>query len=231
MRRLRAALRGESGVTLVEVMIVTALFGLILTFTLKSVATFERTATGGIRRLENLDEARVLMQVITKDVRTAARLSATTSPFLEADDESVTFYANLNLSTFCPKRIELSVDGNDQLIESVTQPNDGDTPPNCEYTEHSPSTRLVGQFIANGPEQPIFTYFYDDGGTLIPFTPDETPLSAEAMLLVSAVEVQLAIRKDTSLAVDYTTLINRVRLPNVFYNPQPTPSPSGETGP
>ena len=60
------------------------------------------------------------MAVISKDVRTATKLDAATSPFLVgtgsagrcpgvtsglicANDNEVTFYANLNLSTSCPK--------------------------------------------------------------------------------------------------------------------------------
>ena len=49
------------------------------------------------------------MAVATKDIRTAVRLSSTTSPFIKADDNEVMFYANLNLSTACPKIVRISV--------------------------------------------------------------------------------------------------------------------------
>jgi hypothetical protein len=39
------------------------------------------------------------------------------------------------------------------------------------------------------------------------------------MLTVEAVEVSLRIRKTTNAEIAPTTLINRVRLPNVFYKP------------
>src|SRR4030043_141316 len=85
---------------------VVVLLGIVAAFVLQAVASYERAATGGIRRLENLDEARVLMAVMTKDVRTAAKLDASLSPFVPAadpdvalaDDKEGTFYAYLNMT-------------------------------------------------------------------------------------------------------------------------------------
>jgi type II secretory pathway pseudopilin PulG len=248
MVRLIRRLRGESAMTVVEMTIVVALLAIVTTFVLQSVASYERAATGGIRRLENLDEARVLMSVMTKDVRTAAKLDASHSPFLVsatdpnvalADDNELTFYANLNMTSPCPRVIHLYVDSKKELIEKVTQPAAGSTtPPDCVYdfvTASLTRTRLVGQYVANNlndPAHALFTYYHDDGtGNLVQFTngsdgsPDETPLSTSNALLVEAVGINLEIRKSTALPVAITTLVNRVRLPNVFYNPPPSPSP------
>jgi prepilin-type N-terminal cleavage/methylation domain-containing protein len=229
-------LRRDDGVTLVEMAVVMLLLSAILAFTMGSVASFQRAATGGVRRIENLNEARILMQVITKDIRTAAKLSASSSPFILADDNELIFLANLNLSqddpaySQCPKRIRLYVDGVDKLIESVTEPDLGGTPPdNCTWPATPTRNRLVGRYIANDPSEPIFTYYYADPdsevGALLPFTATQTPLSVGDSVLVKAVGIELAIRKDTSLTVAHTTIQNRVRLPNVYYNPPPSPSP------
>jgi prepilin-type N-terminal cleavage/methylation domain-containing protein len=223
LARLRR-LRDETGMTLPEVMVVVAILGVVMLFALQSVASFETAATGGIVRLENLDEARLLMQVLSKDVRTTTRLDTTTSPFVLADDNEVTFYANLNLSTSCPKLVHLYIDSQDRLVENVTEPNAGGTPPACSYTGQ-PKTRLVGRYVDNAASQPIFTYYYDNAGTLTPFPSSATPLSGENGLLVTAIGLDLAIRKDTTLSVAHTTLQTRVRLPNVYYNPIPTEAP------
>ncbi|GEM_PF-1345446 len=248
MNRIVRSLRSESGMTLPEMAVVMLLLAIIMTFVLQAVASFERAATGGIRRLENLDEARTLMDVLTKDIRTAAKLDASTPPFVVssdpsyvlADDNEVTFYANLDLSTSCPKKIHLYVDAKRELIEEVTQPNAGNTPPNCAYTQNAPTNRLVGQYVTNDlsdPTQAIFTYYYQDAnGVLQPFcasaslpgcstSGDQTPLLTTNALLVKAVGIRLMIHKTTTLPIANTTLLNRVRLPNVFYNPPPSPSP------
>lgn len=235
--RLIDRARRDEGMTLTEMAVVTLLLGIVMAFVFGAVAAFERSAMGGIRRLENLDEGRLLMAVLSKDIRTAAKLDAGTPPFVLsadpavtlADDNEMTFYANLNMTTPCPKRIHLYVNADRELLEEVTQPDPGGSPPNCSYTQNPPTTRLVGQYVANDlsdPAQSLFTYYYEDAnGTLVAFGPDRTPLSTADALLVEAVGIRLTIRKSTALPVAATTLLNRVRLPNVFYNPPPTPSP------
>lgn len=224
LSRIVHRLRGESGLTLPEMMIVVLLLGVVMAFALQSVATFQTSATGGIRRLENLDEGRLLMQVVTKDVRTAVRLDTTTAPFITADDNEVLFYANLNLTTACPKKVRIYVDANDQLVESIYEPTGG-TPPSCTSYPATPTrNRFVGRYVANTSSEPIFTYFYDNAGTPTAFSTSVTPLSTGDALLVMSVQVQLSIRKDTSLSVDRTTIVNTVRLPNIYYNPIPSPS-------
>jgi hypothetical protein len=88
--------------------------------------------------------------------------------------------------------------------------------------------------VANNSSEPIFTYYYDNAGTLTAFCHDTvspclvdaTPLVSTDSFLVSAVGVRLSIHKDTGQVVGRTTLANTVRLPNVFYNPEETPSPT-----
>ena len=41
----------------------------------------QNASTGSSLRLQNLEEARILMDLVSKDMRTAGRMSATTSPF------------------------------------------------------------------------------------------------------------------------------------------------------
>ncbi len=247
-RLIRRARDEDDGVTLVEMTVVMLILGVILAFTIQSVASFQRASTGGVRRIENLNEARILMQVITKDVRTAAKLNAATSPFPDvipgvgnqsadgvtrAGNREVAFLANLNLSTPCPKLIRLylqyvsSVDGW-KLIESVTEPSAG-TPQagTCSWVGGANRTRLVGRFIANTTAEPIFTYYYTNAsGALVPYAlASGAWLTTAQALNVKEIGVNLNVRKDTTLIVADTALENRVRLPNVFYNPPPTPTP------
>ena len=51
------------------------------------------------------------------------------------------------------------------------------------------------------------------------------PLSAANRLQVNAVGITLSVRQSTNFSVPYTTLINRVRLPNVGLQPAPEPDP------
>jgi hypothetical protein len=84
---------------------------------------------------------------------------------------------------------------------------------------------LVGRYVANPPSEPIFTYFYDNAGVSTAFSPSVTPLSSSNAFLVTAIRVQLSIRKAITQPVGRTTLVNKVRLPNIYYNPETSPSP------
>jgi hypothetical protein len=171
-----------------------------------------RATEGTGARLQNLDEARVLMATVSKDVRTAVRLSAGTSPFVTADKNEAIFYGNLD-TTSAPKKVRIYVDPSHRLIEQVWSPDPGSTAPNYTYTTTTPTIRLVGRYVANTSAKPIFTYVDANDNALSP-----TPLSSTNRIAIKAVRVELIVYKDSAFNEHSTTLVNRVRLPNVDYN-------------
>jgi prepilin-type N-terminal cleavage/methylation domain-containing protein len=270
---LRGRVSSERGITLVELMVTVAIMSVVLGFVTRGFVGLQNAAAGASLRLQNLDEARILMNAVSKDLRTAARLSATSSPFdvtlpssgpaafagwcsvgctaptatTGIRNTEVWFYANLTLGSAsnpspCPDIVHLYVDtitaGPDVLREQVVPADAGGTPPSCSYSV-APTTRLIGTYIANPATSPVFTFYYDDA-TGIPACyangaspanplcvagPSVMPLSAANRLQVNAVGITLSVRQSTNFSLPATTLINRVRLPNVEYNPLPSPSP------
>jgi prepilin-type N-terminal cleavage/methylation domain-containing protein len=213
---MRGRTRPESGFTLVEVMVAMMLLGIALTVMYRGLASMNRTAVGATGRLVNLDEARVLMSTITKDLRTAARLTPESAPFTFAHEREVTFYANINTSE-APKKVHIYVDDDRRLVEEITDPEG--VAPNYTYTSQA-HVRVVGRFVAN--EGPIFSYVDTDGNCLggqggQPPCTMSGPLSSTDLLRISAIEVVISIRENGG--PQPATLINRVRLPNVDYNP------------
>ena len=210
--------RGQHGQTLFEVIAVVVVLGIVLTMVYQGINSAGQALGGVEKRLANLDEARTLMAVATKDVRTATRLQAGTSPFALADTRELIFYANLNnnatppsVVNSGPRRVRIYVDASTQLIEEVVKPAASSVPPNYTYNG-TPTRRFVGRYIANAASQPIFRYFDADGDELVP-----TPLSASHRLAVNSVQITLSIRRSTSFPIANTTLVNTVRLPNVDY--------------
>jgi type II secretory pathway pseudopilin PulG len=271
LRKRLPSASSERGITLVELMVTVSLLTVVLGFVTRGFVGLQNAATGASLRLQNLEEARTLMNAVSKDLRTAARLSATSSPFdvtlpssgpaafagwcssgctaptatTGITNNEVWFYANLTLATGnptpCPDIVHLYVNtvvNPDVLKEQVVPADAGGAPPSCSYSV-APTTRLVGTYIANLPTSPVFTYYYDDAsGNPVcyangasPANPvcvsggSVMPLSTANRLQVNAVGVTLSVRQSTNFNVPYTTLINRVRLPNVEYNPLPSPSP------
>jgi len=207
----------ESGYTLIETMISMLVLALVLTFVYQVLISVQKSTYNANQRLENLEEGRVLMATITKDIRTAARPTVDTAPFTLAKPKEVIFYANLNTSTV-PVRVRVYVDGTGLLREEVTKPN---LPPTTPQLYTGPTEiRVVGRYITNAD---VFTYWAPDGadaGTAQDQVSNgAAALTTEQALTVEAVEVHLRIRKTTNAFIEPTSLINRVRLPNVFYKP------------
>ena len=211
MRRfLRRSQSGQA--SMVEITATLLLLSLVMTVVYSSVDAAQQAITGEAARITNLDEARTLMAVTTKDLRTATRLQAGTSPFVSAQARDVNFYANLNNTAGGPRKIRIYIDPSNTLIASVWSPDLSSVAPNYTYTGPS-SLRYVGQYVNNAVGQAIFEY-YDINNLRL-----TAPLSAANLLAVYSVQVTLVVRKQTTLPVRSVTLVNQVRLPNVDYQP------------
>jgi prepilin-type N-terminal cleavage/methylation domain-containing protein len=244
---LRRRLSSERGVTLVEMVTVVAILSVVLAYVLKGFVSFQSASTGARLRLQNIEQARVVMDVATKDLRTATRLTSSTSPFdvgsaglpaapapgagngtaaPYAAGSEVWFYANLNLNTTspdpCPSIVHLYLDtasNPTRVKEQVLAATAGGSPPSCNYTG-TYTTRVVAKYISNTAAQPVFTYYYLNGtGTPVAFSAAQTPLSATDRMLVVAVGLSLYVKEGTGTTAPATLLVNRTRLLNVYYNP------------
>ena len=202
---------GERGSSLLELMMSVLLIAVVMGAVMVGTFSAQNAITGSDLRLQNLDQARTLMASLTKDVRTAVRLSAGSSPFTVADANHAVFYANIS-TTSSPKKVDLSIDGQSRLVETVWTADAGTTSPNYTYTGAS-TVRLVGRYVANTAAKPLFTYL-DSNGTAL----TNLPLNAADLLAIKAVQIQLIVKKTTASQLNATALVNRVRLANLDYN-------------
>lgn len=215
MKRWRIS--DERGLSLVETVMVLLILSFVLVFVAGTFGSLFWTTERTELRLQNLDEARLIVNGMTKDIRTATRKSPTLSPFDLADIREMIFYANLNSTTppTGPRKVRLYVDASDHLVQEITLPDAACAlPSSCTYTG-APTSRVLGYYVVN--PSTIFTYI--DDSTAVPTQLTSTPLSASDLLKVTAVQVSLTIRKQTNFQVPAVTLVNRVRLTNVEYNP------------
>jgi len=222
----------EDGMTVLEVIIATAILSIVVAFVMTGFSSFQSAATTDDLKLQNLDEARLLMATLTKDIRTATLLQSGTSPFTIADVTHMQFYGNL-MTTSDPNQVEIYIDTTNPntpyLVEKMTTPDPGTGgtsgfPP--AYTGRgTTTTRFVGKYVVNDSSNPLFTYFDSNGHQLIPPT-GQTALSAAQLIKVNSIGINLSVRKSTSRAVPPTTLISSVTLPNIYYNVGPSPTPT-----
>ena len=142
-RRIAAARKGESGVTLVE-MSVTVLVLSMLVGALVMMVTASQRVSGGVKeRMDQTNAATIGMERISRNLRTAVLQSqlttacvltaCTDSAFLVGSPTSVQFYADVDnpKNSVGPSRVTYSVVGG-VLSETVQKP-DSPTPDAAGY--------------------------------------------------------------------------------------------------
>ena len=180
---------------MVEMAVVIALLGLVLAMAMQGLVSYQRATASADTRQQNLEEARNVMAVLTKDLRTATAFSAATAT-------DVTFTALLNIgSTAPPNQVRLYADANGILREVVTPPDDPSASP-ITYTGTG-ATRVVGRGLTGTSS----LLSYRDSADNVTAT-----LTAVTSVVVT-VSVDLPSRSGTD--VPATVLTSRVFLPNV----------------
>ncbi|HSO51971.1 MAG TPA: type II secretion system protein [Actinomycetes bacterium] len=186
---------GQAGVTMVEMAMVVAILGLVLAMAMQGLVSYQRAAAGADTRQQNLEQARAVMAVLTKDLRTATAFTATAA----AD---VTFTGLLNTAaTAPPNQLRLYADSGGVLREAVTPPDNPNASP-LTYTG-TPATRVVGRGLVSTSS---LLSFRDSTDTVT------TSLTAVASVVIT-VSVDLPSRSGAE--VPPTVLTSRVFLPNV----------------
>jgi prepilin-type N-terminal cleavage/methylation domain-containing protein len=187
--------RGQAGVTLVEMAVVVALLGLVLTTAFQGLVSYQRATASADTRQQDLDQARTLMAVLTKDLRTATEFTTMTAT-------DVTFTGLLNTAATAPaNQLRLYVDSGGVLREAVTVP-DNPTASPLTYTG-TPTTRVVGQGLVSTSS---LLSFRDSSDAVT------TSLTAVTSVIIT-VSVDLPSRSGAD--VPPTVLSSRVFLPNV----------------
>jgi competence protein ComGC len=183
----------QAGVTVMEMTVVVALLAVVLVVAFEGLTSYQEATAGNAARLRNLEEARVSMAVVTKDLRTASSFSA-----LAAAD--VTFLGHLNTTaTGPPNQVRLYVDGQGRLLEAVTPPDNPAANP-ITYTG-APVTRVVGEGLVAG-------------GSLLDYR-DAADSPTTVAADVASVVVTLSVDLPTPVEVPATVLTSRVALPNI----------------
>ena len=187
--------RGQAGVTMVEMAVVVALLGLVLAMAMQGLVSYQRAAGAADTRQRNLNEARAVMAVLTKDLRTATAFTA-------AGATDVTFTGLLNTAATAPaNQLRLYVDAGGVLREAVTPPDDPNASP-LTYTG-TPVTRVVGRGLV-------------DTGTLLSYRDSADAVTTTLTAITSVVvTVSVDLPSASGAPVPPTVLSSRVFLPNV----------------
>ncbi len=225
----------DDGMSLVEMLVACALFG-VLTTIIASVAILSlRTASGMEVRLDNSVQGSTGMAAAGKILRTAvlpdqldahACADCVDTAIVEASDTQITFYANLNNTGQGPSLVTLQLledpyAAGSAILRQTRIPPTPDGEGHFRFctrsTDASCSVDPEVRTLARGlvwPTPTVFSYYDFDGNGL-----NESSLPLDDLPKISSVDISLTARTVPGRAsVPTATTVQRVRLPNADIN-------------
>jgi type II secretory pathway component PulJ len=224
---------------MIEAMITALILGVVLATVFTAMASLQRVQASTEARLANLEEARIVTSVLTRDLRTAAKDPTSGSTprawVTAASSTAITFYGYVNtyadLPTNAaraafPSRITLTlstVGTRQRLTETLTPPvASGSTWVVATTTSSETKTRIVSESILPSSSTLFFTWLTATAadGSEGALNSTATPTVAAADLgSIAAVALNVTIKRQVSAGASETTLKTEVRMPNVTVRP------------
>jgi prepilin-type N-terminal cleavage/methylation domain-containing protein len=247
---VRRGVHRDAGVSLIELLVVMMLFGLIGTLVTSLVISTHRQNAATRIRLEDVDQARVGMDALTRTLRTAVQPAqlqigctsctgpaSTATAVTTARSDYVQLFANFG-SEAGPSLVTFTV-GDDAAegmatLTQKTQPPDAGSAPNYSYTActvGAPGCAISRRTLVRGltwpPPAPVFTYRDNTAAQLTPGGSGQ--LSPEQLIAIDAIDIRLPVRTPNPFGTAPVTLVGQVALPNAASGilPSPSPTPSG----
>ena len=210
---------GERGLSLVELLVSMLVLGIVTAVvtglyvgTMRNV-TYAQNLSANTRSVSNgMNEMTRMIRAATDNPVPGVSLS---TPALDiAKDESVTFYAYVNLGTPLatqpPIKVKLSLDANRRLVEtkySMVSMASG----YYSFDSSPDSSRLLTEAIAPAGTPSLFRYLKSDGTAIVPSAGGLT--DAERRLITS-VKISVTVTSGSTDTRTWVTLQNTVGMPN-----------------
>jgi prepilin-type N-terminal cleavage/methylation domain-containing protein len=237
LRARLAAARQDAGFSLTEVLVTMMIFTIIMAAATTLIIGFTKSNGENIARQTQIETGRQASEAMTRKLRTAvmpSQLGCTTcvgwDAFVVGQDFAMQFYANIDNpnNSIGPSRVTYSVATTGpqagHLIEKVQVPESNVPGPSgyvyCAAEAPGASAtcrsklrkKLLAKGVQTTPGAALFSY-YKAGNALM--TPGAGASLASADLSkVLAVQINVAVRQESSLAIRPTRYIQRVTLPN-----------------
>lgn len=206
----RKRLLNQSGLTLVELLVVILAAGILGGAILGVFLSTFRTFTAQGVRIQNEDSVRTGINQMTRYVRSAtssADHQATWSNAVaSAQPKSLEFYCDVD-GALPAEKVRFYLDGSDLRMQVAT-PTWQTSPPGWTYPAYSLDSIIVQQAVRNGAT-PLFTYLrYNGFGELEAFT----PATSTALRDIVAVDITLIVNEVPELNSSDIQLSTRVQI-------------------
>jgi prepilin-type N-terminal cleavage/methylation domain-containing protein len=146
----------QTGFTLIEGLLVVAIFGLIMASLSGFILTGYRAYSYNFEQTTAIREARRGIEIMVKEIREAKIGDDGSYPLIQAGDLSFTFYSDIDRDASA-ERVRYFLDGT-TFKKGIVQPS-GDPP---QYDLPTETVTILSQYVRNTAPTPIFTYFNGD---------------------------------------------------------------------
>jgi prepilin-type N-terminal cleavage/methylation domain-containing protein len=208
----RPTVADDAGVTLVELLVAITILGVVMAGLFGGLTGLIRATNTIDTRTDNVDQARLAIASLSRDLRAASPTVDDGPAFLVADDRHARFHARLSRDD-APVLLDLSVDADDRLVETLT-PATIESDGTVVYDPADARTRYVASYLFNAADEPILTYstITESGEVIEMPTPIETVTQLRSIRLV---QIDLVMARDQAARVEPQRVSTQVRLPNL----------------
>jgi prepilin-type N-terminal cleavage/methylation domain-containing protein len=202
MRRAKA----QAGFTVVELLVAMFVLGIVAVGAMTLMEVVMRQGRGVLDRTDSAQRGRLVLDQMTRQIRSQVCLNETTKGFVAAAPNSLTFYADLSAAGTTPAKRTLEYQPSTaSIVESVYKA-DGSTVPRVLLKNVVPETSGSGVFsyLAYPKDPPVGT----EVAPSVPLTgapPATGALAATDVGRVAVVRLSFAVRPHTG--DKYTTLL------------------------
>jgi Tfp pilus assembly protein PilW len=210
---IRARRGEETGLSLTELLVTMMITSVVLALIATTLISSLRTSGTVNEKVQQISDARVGMEAMTRRIRVAVPPTTDVSAFESAGPSSMTFFASIapgGALTPAPTRVSYDIDSTNGCLRETLTPGSGTVPP-YTYAAADQRSRCVA-FGNIASTSKLFTYFESGSGT--------TPLGSEAGVvdpadLAKITSVGIDLRIGAGASGHSTTVTSRVTLPNV----------------
>ncbi len=225
-----------------------SILGLIISVVIGILIATQRSVASTSLRLDDIDQARLGIDKVTRTVRTAvepAQLqtnctsctgpASTSTAFTSATTSSVQLFSNTG-SPAGPSLVTFTASydstKNIAVLTETEQAPDAGSAPNFTYTQCTLGATgcLIKQYsVARGLQwpltDPLFVFYDNSGAEMTPPTGGSLP--AQQLIAIDSVGIKLTVQTPSSYKTGPTTVYDRVALPNSGSGVLATPAPTG----
>lgn len=196
-----APVRDDAGFTMVELLVAMLIGALVIWGILGLLDTSIGIGRKTEQRIDAAQRGRLALELVSRDIRGEACLSATETPIVSATGTDLIYYANLGTVDALPEKHQIALESGDLVFRRwVGVRAAAGTIPSVTYPVAATATKILAENVQQAPPTPLFRYYaWTPGVSPTPNTALSTPLTATVqgppvVLGTAALAVRVAVK-------------------------------------